>query len=130
MSEHDDAFTAQDECAHHHVGDVGFGSQEPTELRAVQARHPAIATHAPAEECRPIVEEVELAGELSLPILVHYPLCRATGHTGLDEAVEDNEEVGRSIAWLVKHSAARQPLYDAEARDTLDLIRAQVRVCL
>src|SRR5262249_47276007 len=128
MTEHDDAFTAQNERAHHDVRDVRFGCQKPTELRAVQARHAPIANHAPADECGPIVEEVELAGELQLPKLMHYPLRRTTGHTGLDEAVEDDEEVGRSIAWLVEDGAAWQPLYDAEARDTPGLIGAQTRV--
>ena len=108
-------FTAQNERAHHHVGDVGFGGQKPTELCAVQARHAAIAAHARADEYRPIVEEVELAGELLFPILVHHLLRCAAGDIDLDEAVEYEEEVGCSVAGLVKRGAALQLLYDAEA---------------
>jgi hypothetical protein len=129
MTENNDPFTAQDERAHHHVGNVGFGSQNPTELCTVQARHAAITTHAAADECRPIGEEVEFAGELLLPILVHHVLRRAAGHIDLDEAVEE-EEVGRSIAGLVTHGAALQPLHDPEAGDALDLINGQTGECL
>jgi hypothetical protein len=130
MTEHNDAFAAQNDRAYHHVGDVGFGSQKPTELCAVQARNAPVATHARADECRPIVEEVELAGELLLPIHVHHLLRRAAGHTGVDGAVEDDEEVDRSIAGREKHGAARQPLHHAEAGDALDLISSQPRECL
>src|SRR5262245_4268458 len=89
-----------------------------------------MAAHSRAEEYRSIVEEVELAGELLLPVPSHHLLPRAAGHKRLDEAIEDEEEVDPSIAGLVKHAAVRQPLYNAEARNALGLISSQRRVCL
>jgi hypothetical protein len=119
------AVAAQDECPHHHCGDVRFGGQEPTELRWAQPCDAAVAAHAGADNHRSVVEDSQFPGELVLLVGVHNAVDGAAGFVNFDESVEDEEEVDTSIAALEQHSAARKPLHNAEGNDSLGLISCQ-----
>jgi len=124
----DEAEPAQDERAHDDLTDVRLARHQPPEVGALHPHHPAVGPGTAAHQYLPVVEEIQLAGEL--PLAMHGEDVRlAVGPEieDLDGSLEQEEEVDAPVAALEEQRTLGQPLLGAIGDDPRRHVGTEVR---
>ena len=101
-------------------------------MGAVQPDDLAVLPHAPTDQDLAVVEEIEFAGEIALPMDRDHLLLAVGGVDDLDAALEDDEAVDASLAACEDGFALGEGLSLTEGFGAGDLFGGQLRkdLCL
>ena len=95
----DETDAAQDEGTHDDFADVGLADHQPAKVGALDPYHPAVRGRAARNQVLAIVEQIQLAGELTFAL--HHEdvgLAMLIEIENFDAALEHEEEIHAALA--------------------------------
>lgn len=127
----DQADATQDESPHDDFTDIRLGAQHFAKIGPLDADQAAVRARAARHQNLPVVEQVELTGELALTVHPEdFWLAIIVDIEDLDAAVKYKKKVNAALSALEQHRSLAQSLLYAVVRDSLGGVDTEARESL